>query len=702
MTGWLGWLFRGDRRILVPVGAFFLLLFAVLAVSEASQTISLTPGQVASTDIVAPHRAVNVPLYNALKAQAKKGVSPVYVADRMALPLAVNAINATIKSVETVKASLKSTATTNDQVAAWQSQVGLILPAWAISDILAQPVATLADLGKTAAQSMKTTFAQASYRSSQIPAEQSALAEAVAGLALPDRGQTLFLEAVLNQAARPNLIYSETETEKAVLRAQAAVAPPVVEAGQLVIAKGQKVTSQDITLLKELGLGGGGPPWRPILSALVLALIFTVTLASYVRRFRPKLLDDPSRLFTLGLVALLTIVVSRIVLDISPLLVPMAFLSMVAAILLGGRLSFFLTLATGILLEVVLGLTPSETAILFAGAVAGTFGVSRLRDRNDLLRAPLWVGSANLLLVVATEILAAPVSTLSPVWTDLLWAVGGAVLSSIMAIGFLPFFETYLGILSPLKLLELSNPNQPILRRLMMEAPGTYHHSLIVSNMAVAAADAVGGDSLLCRVGAYFHDIGKVERPAFFVDNQMGGENPHDRIAPSLSTLIITSHVKDGLEMADQARLPKEIKAFIAEHHGTTMVSFFYHKAKEQNPDSPPLEQDYRYPGPKPQSRETAILMLADGCEATVRAMKGHTLQKLETTVRKIIRERLYDEQLDESGLTLKDLDAIAKSFVVVLSGVYHTRIEYPEAKDILERRGGTGHGRSTKPSEQS
>lgn len=211
-----------------------------------------------------------------------------------------------------------------------------------------------------------------------------------------------------------------------------------------------------------------------------------------------------------------------------------------------------------------------------------------------------------------------------------------------------------------------------------METPGTYHHSIMVGNLAEAAAEAVGADGLLARVGSTYHDIGKLKRPYFFVENQLGMDNPHDKIAPSLSTLIITSHVKDGLELAKEYKLPAVISQFIAEHHGTNLVNFFYHRALETNGDTIE-ENDYRYSGPKPQTKETAIVSLADAIEAAVRSLTKSTPGKIEGLVRKIIRERLDDGQLDECDLSFKDLNKLADAFTKVLVGIFHARVEYPE-----------------------
>ncbi|MFO7820033.1 MAG: HDIG domain-containing protein [Halanaerobacter sp.] len=245
----------------------------------------------------------------------------------------------------------------------------------------------------------------------------------------------------------------------------------------------------------------------------------------------------------------------------------------------------------------------------------------------------------------------------------------------------MPYVENIFGITSPVKLLELSNPNQPLLKKLLVEAPGTYHHSVIVGNLAEAAADKIGADSLLARVGAYYHDIGKIKRAYFFTENQIGSENPHDKLSPNLSTLIITSHVKDGVELAHEHKLPSDIIDIIKQHHGTSLVSFFYQEAMHDEKYKQVDEDEFRYDGPKPQSKEAALIMLADMVEAAVRS--NSTAQsnpgRLEKLVRDLIKQKLDSGQLDESDLTLKDLDKIAKSFVNILKGIFHNRIEYPD-----------------------
>ena len=316
---------------------------------------------------------------------------------------------------------------------------------------------------------------------------------------------------------------------------------------------------------------------------------------------------------------------------------------------------------------------------LISGMV-GAIGIIRLTERSDLYKTALYIALINVIAIGAWGILNRTIWDV--IWVGMLFGILNGVFSAVLTLGLLPLIESMFGVTTSIKLLELSNPNQPLLKKLMLEAPGTYHHSVMVGNLGEAAAEAVGADGLIVRVGAYYHDIGKIKRPYFFTENQFNGENPHDKISPTLSALIITSHVKDGVEMATEAKLPPMIIDMIAQHHGNSLISYFYQKAKET--DEEVREEDYRYEQPKPQTKEAAILMMADTVEAAVRSKTGATPGQIEGFIRTLIKGKLNDGQFDECDLTFKDLDKIAETFGRVINGMYHKRIEYPAEKTML------------------
>ena len=287
----------------------------------------------------------------------------------------------------------------------------------------------------------------------------------------------------------------------------------------------------------------------------------------------------------------------------------------------------------------------------------------------------LLVACTNLIMMLAVTLMTS--SDTSGMLTNVVWSMGGGVLSGVLAIGLQPIFETAFNLATPSKLLELANPNQPLLRRLLIEAPGTYHHSIVVANLSEAAAEKIGANPLLARTGAYFHDVGKLKRPLYFKENQMG-ENPHDRTDPYVSAAIVTTHTRDGLQLAQKYRLPPEIQRIIVEHHGDTPVMFFYHKALQQADGKPVDIADFRYDGTRPTTKESAIVMLADTIEAAVRSMPDPTPQSIERFIERLVRGKLEDGQLSNSPLTLRDIDKICEAFCTVLNGVFHERIEYP------------------------
>ncbi len=312
----------------------------------------------------------------------------------------------------------------------------------------------------------------------------------------------------------------------------------------------------------------------------------------------------------------------------------------------------------------------------------GVWGVKSCRRRSALIQTGLIISLANMVLVATFKLLEFPFTG-----NDLLigevFALGGGVLTGILALGLTPIMESLFSYSSNIRLLELLNLDQPVLKELMLIAPGTYHHSMVVGQMVEAAAETIGANPMLAKAAAFYHDIGKIKKPAYFVENQMGGENKHEKLAPSMSSLILISHVKDGVDLARKHRLGENIADIIRQHHGTNLISYFFHKAKTQaaKPNQVKME-DYRYPGPRPQTKEAGLVLLADQVEAASRTLTDPTPARIQGMVQKIINNVFADGQLDECELTLKDLHHIARSFNKILSGIFHQRIQYPQAID--------------------
>jgi putative nucleotidyltransferase with HDIG domain len=484
---------------------------------------------------------------------------------------------------------------------------------------------------------------------------------------------------IVEEQISPNLVLNPGKVEQARESAEKQVKPVMILKGQTIIRRGEIATPDHIDILHDLGLLS--PTFDAVTLACIIVMIVVLLsgMGVYLYVYRRDICNQTKPLLILGTVTVLTVfliaVISSIPWDGASFLVPASLGTMLIAILVDSQLSLLAAVAFGVLTGIISGGSLASAVIAMLSGVAGAFAVTRISERSDLMRAGVIVGTTT----------ACVISVVGPLTGNYqisrMWYMGvlNGVLSTVVTIGFLPFFENIFRVTTPIKLLELSNPNQPLLRRLLMEAPGTYHHSIIVGNLAEAAAEAIGADSLLVRVAAYYHDVGKTKRPYFFVENQLMQDNPHDKLAPTLSTLIITSHIKDGVDMASRSGLPESIISIMREHHGTTLVPYFYHKASESAKEEVVDEKDYRYVGPKPQTKESAIVMLADSVEAAVRSLSRPTPGRIEGLIRKIVKERLQDGQFDECDLTLKDLDGVANAFVRVLSGIYHPRIEYPD-----------------------
>ncbi|HHY37230.1 MAG TPA: HDIG domain-containing protein [Firmicutes bacterium] len=537
---------------------------------------------------------------------------------------------------------------------------------------------------------MVTSALQGGIREHQLEEEREWLRTEGENLSLPE-SETQLLNAITTQVIRPNLVFNEAETERRRTRARMNVQPVIrtIVQDYPIVREGELLTPEHLEQLEALGLLQKAENlWAKVFGLALLVLAMMALGFIYMYLFEREIWRNDSLLALLGLLVIVNLLLAKLLALIpNPLfgyLIPVAAGSMLVVILLNNHLAILFTIFMAVLVGLIVGGELGYVLVALVGGLVGTFSVSRLHQRSQLTRAGLVVAGANLVTVVGQGLF-----TLRP-WQEV--SLGAAlgiingVLAAILTIGLLPYLENSFNLTTAIKLLEISNPNHPLLKRLLLEAPGTYHHSIMVGNLGEAAAEALGADALLVRAGAYYHDVGKLKRPYFFIENQVLKDNPHDKISPNLSAQIIISHVKDGLDMAQKHRLPRVIQDIIAQHHGTCLTGFFYHRALEAAGDQQVAEEDYRYPGPKPQTREAAIVMLADTVEAAVRSLTSPTPNRLEGMVHKLIKERLHAGQLDECDLTFRDLNVIAQSFVQVLTGIFHTRIEYPDqVEKVLE-----------------
>lgn len=490
------------------------------------------------------------------------------------------------------------------------------------------------------------------------------------------------LSETLLASAEPN-----TRSTEAAREAAAAGVTPVLRslaAGEVIVAQGEPLSENSLSVLESVGLYNslseqlerGVRLW---LACSLLALLLSTPLIFFYYALRRSL--SVGQLSFLVALWAITLVAQRLALAADAHLLFTAFLPLLGAILFGERLAFVLAVWLAV---VTAFLTPGAAfatllVVLSGGAVAVLLART-FRSRASLLVAGLLGGVAGLLSFAVYTALNGGFGTLSMV-ASLAWILGGGLLSGILALAALPLAESNLGFLTEFRLLELMSPSNPLLQKLLLEAPGTYQHSLIISNLVDQAVSNIGGDALLARVGALYHDVGKLKRPQFFTENQFVGDNPHDRISPHLSYLIITSHVRDGIELLREYGLPAALEPFVNEHHGTTVLAYFYKRALEG--EGSVKELSFRYAGPRPESKETAVLMLADAVESASRTLAEPSQGSIRAMIDRLIEQRLQDDQLAQSPLNFRDLEVIATTFERLLIAVLHRRVSYPTADEL-------------------
>ena len=494
---------------------------------------------------------------------------------------------------------------------------------------------------------------------------------------------------------KPTILYSEAATAQTMAAAVESVPRTLgfVQEYERIISKHERITPETRLKLESLKrvkaerdpqTNSGVQYFGILLHVAIVLLLYGI----YLYLFRKRIFRDNNRLLLIALIVLLQgffAYVSRILNVNSPVeyLIFLPASSMLLTIIFDSRVAFY---GTVIMSFLVAGIRGNDYSVALACLVAGALSVYTVRDmrnRNQVFRSTIFIFLGYGMTVVALGL--ERFELMEVVLEQLLFAFINGVVSPILAYGLLIFFERFFKVTTDLTLIELAHFNHPLLRMLAEQAPGTYHHSVNMATLAESAAVAVGANEVLARVGAYFHDVGKIEKPPYFVENQKGNRNKHEKLSPRMSSLIIQAHVKDGIALAKEYNLPQEVVDFIPMHHGTTRIDYFYNKAlrlAQSSDDETKIdeikEQDYRYPGPKPQTKETGILMLADGIEATARSMDDQSPPRLEQMIDDHIKKRFGEGELDECPLTLKDLTRIKTAFLNVLIGVYHTRVKYP------------------------
>ncbi|MGI6605309.1 MAG: HD family phosphohydrolase [bacterium] len=697
VTGWPADLFSHGLVRRVGLGFItFVLLTTLVSLQWLPRRLYLEEGKPAPRDLTAPKTVTyfDEEKTEELRENAARLVEPVYDPDISVLNASLEKLQTALSVIREVRKEempeeLPPEEQTVKKAELLEQRLGLALTASCYRALLELGDDEITTLERAAPELVREIM-QEGVRETDLPVVREDLGRRVeAGEGTPE-----YKEAVRSLAGAvlaPNLVLNEEETERRRREARESIRPveQTIIQNTMIVRQHDLVTAEAIKKLKALGLLQQKTSWTAVLGVALMVLLMMGLVVAYLRILAPKVAGNEKLLLLLSLIAVGTLSVGRLFLlvphTLAAYLFPVATGPLLVAILLDSRLAVLVAAELALLAGVMAGSDLSLAIQAVVGSLAGVLAVQKVSQRSDLTRAGVFVSGANLSVTWGLGLLG------GQGLGELAFAGGIGILNGLMAailtIGSLPYLENGFGIPTPVRLLELANPNHPLLKRLLLEAPGTYHHSIVVGNLAEAAADAVGADSLLVRVGSYYHDVGKLKRPEFFIENQLLTSNPHDKMSPSLSALVITSHIKEGVELAREYNLPLAIQSIICQHHGTSLVSYFYHQATAEN-QAEVAEDDFRYDGPVPQTKEAALVMLADSVEAAVRSLKEPTQGKIDALIRKIIKDRLGDGQLDQSDLTLRDLDKVAATFSRVIAGIYHSRVEYPVSKNSASEEG--------------
>jgi putative nucleotidyltransferase with HDIG domain len=708
------------RRDIARLGlsAVFLVLglTAIFAADIFPQRVQATLDTVARADILAPRADSYVSDIKtaAARKEAADRVDPQYdYSTEKAIPIANRQLQAFDERVAPIDQAFNK-ATSEPERA---NLLANALPAGLPGALTDADRKTLVGLTPERWTALRTEASRVLETTETLQLRDDAVLQAQAGVSLKlvgsptlDEAEGKLAAALITPLIEPNSSYSKSLTDEARAVAAAQVAP-VIETyaqGEKIVGVNERITDVKLEAIQFFGLTDARPDFARLGGWFFLAIMIVGLLLAWLWRFRRDLWHRNNAMLLISLIVVGVAFVLKATAGRPglPFIVPTAVAGMLLAILLDAGVATTVVIVLAVMAGALNGNSLELAAYVLFGGLAGTLAIRRGDRLQVFVQAGLAVAIANVLVVSTFALLGAH---------DFRWLLelvgasfASAAGSAVAAVGSFAVLGSLFGILTVFQLLELANPSQPLLRRLLVETPGTYHHSLMVGNLAERAAEAIGADPLLTRVSAYYHDIGKLANPLAFIENQAGGENVHDELDPEVSAQILKQHVADGIDIAYKSKLPKTLIAMIPQHHGTAIMSYFYARAKRAAAEpygglttkegaaaaAAVDERKFRHVGPKPQSREAALIMLADGVEASVRSLESRDEPAIRAMVARIIEERLSDGQFDECDLTLRDIERIREAFVGQLLGMYHQRIAYPQNKVVeLESRRGTGTG---------
>lgn len=674
------------HRIVLFVLAFVVTIVCI-GTGSIQQRETVQVGSVATKRYVAPEDTVDEAATEKLREAAANSVGPIYKTDTTVMDKNVTMVEGVFQELDTVLAGLPEGESFYNAV----QEISLELPVVLSNRQLMAYENLTADQRKAFANDCVSVLKQIYDKG--VTADGLTEAKASGLTYLQELAWSSDLKTmagvILSAAVEPNLIVDEAAVEAAKEEKRAEVDEVLIRKNQKIVDEGEIITQEiydklvALNLVSETGLEGS---LMPMLGSLVITGMLFAALYLFFRWGKGNILLKPNEIRMLFTIYMMMVLLIRILANLTVFtIVPVGLFAMLVSLLVGRRMALWLNA-----LFCIIGcfIFNGDVQFLMYALISGTFAaliIQKTDKRSHLIPAALGMAAVDFVTTISLGFFFGEGYSTELLFQGGIGAVTG-LLSMIVAVGSLPFWENMFEANTPLRLMELTNPNNELLRKLMIEAPGTYHHSLIVANLAETAVYDIGGNTALARAGAYYHDVGKLRYPQFFAENQ-SGHNPHDELPPEKSAKIITGHTKGGLELAERYKLPPVVRDMIVEHHGNSLVKFFYFKALKLYGAENVNEADYRYQGRIPSSRESAVVMLADTVEAAVRSMLGHgkTMEEAEAAVKNLMKDKLDDGQLNNSGLTLNELETIRLAFLKVFHGMYHERVPYPEQKEIQE-----------------
>lgn len=674
------------HRIVLFILAFVVTIVCI-GTGSIQQRETVQVGSVATKRYVAPEDTVDEAATEKLREAAANSVGPIYKTDTTVMDKNVTMVEGVFQELDTVLAGLPEGESFYNAV----QEISLELPVVLSNRQLMAYENLTADQRKAFANDCVSVLKQIYDKG--VTADGLTEAKASGLTYLQELAWSSDLKTmagvILSAAVEPNLIVDEAAVEAAKEEKRAEVDEVLIRKNQKIVDEGEIITQEiydklvALNLVSETGLEGS---LMPMLGSLVITGMLFAALYLFFRWGKGNILLKPNEIRMLFTIYMMMVLLIRILANLTVFtIVPVGLFAMLVSLLVGRRMALWLNA-----LFCIIGcfIFNGDVQFLMYALISGTFAaliIQKTDKRSHLIPAALGMAAVDFVTTISLGFFFGEGYSTELLFQGGIGAVTG-LLSMIVAVGSLPFWENMFEANTPLRLMELTNPNNELLRKLMIEAPGTYHHSLIVANLAETAVYDIGGNTALARAGAYYHDVGKLRYPQYFAENQ-SGHNPHDELPPEKSAKIITGHTKGGLELAERYKLPPVVRDMIVEHHGNSLVKFFYFKALKLYGAENVNEADYRYQGRIPSSRESAVVMLADTVEAAVRSMLGHgkTMEEAEAAVKNLMKDKLDDGQLNNSGLTLNELETIRLAFLKVFHGMYHERVPYPEQKEIQE-----------------